>query len=151
VGTPDRDTLLRETYRLNHELGYVGFRDQYFNDPDTTKEWPDPAVRERELRNFWEKEREARFASYYKEFASDSVKVLTAYRDYLRDLLAGDEDGQIAYYKQVSKAGRNVRLHEGGFSEVKAAEQHLPAPGDIAEHGLDSPGPVHGPEKSRRR
>ena len=50
MGSPDRDALLRENHRLNRELGYIGFRQQYFNDPDAIKEWPDPAVRERELR-----------------------------------------------------------------------------------------------------
>ena len=65
MGSPDRDALLRETYRLNHELGYIGFRHQYFNDPDGIKEWPDPALRERELRNFWDNELGGDFASYW--------------------------------------------------------------------------------------
>jgi hypothetical protein len=133
LGNPDRDDLIRETYRLNHELGYIGFRHQYFNDPDAIKEWPDPAIRERELRSFWDNEHEGRFASYREDFAKDSVEVLTAYRDHLRGLLAGDRDGQVAYYKQVSEAGRGIRLHKGSFSEVKAADQSLPSPAAIAD------------------
>jgi hypothetical protein len=133
MGTPDRDALLRETYRLNHELGYIGFRDQYFNDPDLIKEWPDPAVREREVRNFWD-EREGSFASYYKDFANDNVKVLTAYRDYLHGLLAGDKDGQVDYYNRVSDMGRRRRIHEEGLSEVKSASQPLLSPAAIADN-----------------
>jgi hypothetical protein len=154
LGNPDRDDLIRETYRLNHELGYIGFRHQYFNDPDAIKEWPDPAIRERELRSFWDNEHEGRFASYPEDFAKDSVEVLTAYRDYLRGLLAGDRDGQVSYYKQVSEAGRGIRLHEGSFREGKAAEQALPSPGELAEDyrgGSDSLGPEPGHQPGRGR
>ena len=61
VRNPDRDDLLSETHRLSREVGYVGFRDEYFDDPDVIEEWPDPAVRERELRTFWDKAGENRF------------------------------------------------------------------------------------------
>ena len=125
MGNPDRETLLRETYRLNHELGYVGFRHQYFNDPAAIEEWPDPAVREIELRDFWETggcdSVGEGFASYRKSHAHATVEVLTAYRDYLRGLLAGDTDRQIAYYKHVTENGRSRWLHEEGFGEASAA------------------------------
>ena len=35
----DREALLRETHQLARDLGYIGFRDQYFNDPDSIAEW----------------------------------------------------------------------------------------------------------------
>jgi hypothetical protein len=132
MGSTDREALLRETYRLNHELGYIGFRHQYFNDLDEIKEWPDPAMRERALRNFWDKQWEGGYASYYTDFARYSVNVLAAYCDYLRELWAGDRDGQIAYYNQVSEHGRSIRLSENGFGEVKATEHHLASPSEIA-------------------
>jgi len=137
MGNPNRDTLLRETYRLNHELGYIGFRHQYFNDPDEIKEWPDPAVRERELRNFWDKRREGGYASYYTDFARYSVNVLAAYCDYLHELLAGDRDDQIDYYDRVYESGRGIQLREAGSSEGEAAKGRLPSPSDIAhdDHG----------------
>jgi hypothetical protein len=130
---PDRDTLLRETHRLNQELGYIGFRHQYFHDPDTIEEWPDPAVRERGLRSFWDKEYAGGYASYREVFARYSVNVLAAYCDYLGDLLAGDRDGQIAYYRRVSETGRGMRLREDGLNEIKAAKDRPPSPGELAD------------------
>ncbi len=152
-----RETLLRENYRLNHELGYVGFRHQYFNDPAAIEEWPDPAVRGIELRDFWETggcdSVGEGFASYRESHAHATVEVLIAYRDYLRGLLAGDRDGQIAYYKHVSAAGRSVRLHENGFGEVNTAAKFLPSPGELAEDrdGPEPPEPERGHDKERGR
>jgi len=141
MGSPDRDALLRETYRLNRELGYIGFRHQYFNDPDAIKEWPDPAVRERDLWNYWNNEGVGDFASYYTSHANESVKALTAYRNDLRGLLAGGKDDQIAYYHRISDLGRNGRLHDEGSVEVEAASQPLPSAGAIADDGDGMPTP----------
>ncbi len=149
MGSPDRDALLRETYRLNHELGYIGFRHQYFNDPDAIKEWPDPALRERELRNFWDNEGGGDFASYYKSHANESVKALTAYRNDLRGLLAGGKDDQIAYYHRISDLGRNGRLHDEGFGEVEAVSKPLPSAGAIADDADDGDG-MPTPEEWRK-
>lgn len=132
TGNPGRDALLRESHRLNHELGYIGFRHRYFNDPDEIREWPDPAVREQELRSFWDKEMQGNYASYLKDFSHYSVGVLAAYCDYLRELLDGDKDAQIAYYHQVSEMGRERRLQENGISKINATEGRLPSPGEIA-------------------
>ncbi len=145
-GHAERDAILRETYRLNHEIGYIGFRDQYLNDPDVVKEWPDPAVRERELRKFWDNEQEGRFASYREDFAGDSVQVLTAYRDSLRGLLAGDINGQIAYYNQASERGRSIRLQDDGLGEIKAAGKAFPSPGELEESR-----PAPGQEQNHNR
>lgn len=137
---PDRDALLKKTYRLNHELGYIGFRHQYFNDAEAIAEWPDPAVRERGLRGFWDEQRDGSFASYYNDFAHYSVNVLAAYCDYLRDLVAGSVDRQIAYCQRVSKMGRSRRLHENGSGAIKADKDRLPSPGELAEvRGVDRP------------
>src|SRR5271156_3356080 len=53
VDKTDREALLRETHRLHREIGYAGFRLEYFNDAAAIQEWPDSAMRERELRSFW--------------------------------------------------------------------------------------------------
>jgi hypothetical protein len=131
-GHAERDALLRETYRLNHELGYIGFRHQYLNDPDAIKEWPDPAVRERELRKFWDNEQKDSFPSYCNSHSNESLRVLSAYRDCLRGLLAGDRGRQIAYYYQVSEIGRSIRLSENGFSQRGAAKDRPATPSEIA-------------------
>jgi hypothetical protein len=148
---PDRDTLLRETHRLNQELGYIGFRQEYFNDPDVIGEWPDPAVRERELRGFWDRQQAGSYDSYREDFARYSVNVLAAYCDHLRDLAAGDRDGQIAYYRRVSETGRSLRLWENGLSEITAEKDRLPSPGELAEgRGRDGP-EANGQERGRSR
>jgi hypothetical protein len=128
---PDRDALLRETHRLNHELGYVGFRHQYLSDPDAVKQWPDPAVRERQLRSFWDKQWEGSYAAYHKDFARHSVNVLAAYYDHLRDLLAGDREDQIAYYHRFLEMGRSVRLSENSFGEPNAVKERSATPSEI--------------------
>jgi hypothetical protein len=135
MGSPDRDALLRETHRLNQELGYFGFRDQYFNDADAIKEWADPAMRERELRSFWDKQWEGSYASYQKDFARYSVNVLAAYCDHLGELLAGDKEGQIAYYYRLSEMGRNIRLSGNGFSRSNAADDRAATPSEIVRDG----------------
>jgi hypothetical protein len=129
----DRDTLLRETHRLNHELGYIGFRDEYFNDPDVVGEWPDPAARERGLRGFWDQQQAGNYASYRQDFARYSVNVLAAWCDYLRELLAGDRDGQVAYYRRASETGRCYRLRENGGGDIEAPKDRLPSPGELAD------------------
>jgi hypothetical protein len=128
-----RDALVRETFRLNHELGYIGFRHQYVNDPDVVKEWPDPATRERELRQFWDEQRGGTIASYRQGFANDSIQDLTAYRDYLRGILAGDLDGQIAYYNRVSDTGHDIRLQDDVLRELNQGTKAPPSPGELAE------------------
>jgi hypothetical protein len=115
--SPDRVALLQANYRLSQELGYVGFRHQYFTDPDAIKEWPDPAVRERELRNFWDNEQEGGFASYCACHPHESVEVLTAYHDHLGGLLGGGKDGQIDYYNRISELAGGGRVNDGSFSE----------------------------------
>jgi hypothetical protein len=121
----ERDDLLRETHRLNYELGYVGFRHQYFDDPETIAEWPDPTMRERELRKFWDGVEAGGFASYREKHANERVEVLTGYRDYLRSLLAGDEEGQIAYYDRITAGGRHDRLQQsaGAGKEVNSDDE----------------------------
>ena len=132
VRSPKRDELLRESHRLNHELGYIGFRHEFVNDPDGIRQWPDPAVRERELRRFWDEHMEGSFAAYQKDFAHYSVGVLAAYCDYLRDILAGDRDSQIAYYHRVSEMGRGMRLGENGLHERGPAKDRPATPSEIA-------------------
>jgi hypothetical protein len=138
VRNSNRDALLRETYRLNHEIGYVGFRHRYFDDPDAVKEWPDPALRERELRSFWDSRPEEGFASYRETQADVTIQVLAAYRDYLHGILAGNKDGQIAYYDRVAAQGRRERLHEDGFSEDRTEGMPLSSPGGHAARTVPS-------------
>jgi hypothetical protein len=135
----ERESILRETYRLNHEVGYIGFRHRYFHDVDAIKEWPDPAVREGELRKFWDTEQHGGFASYYESHANESLMVLSAHRDHLRGLLAGDKGRQVAYYHQVSEMGRRIRLREAGLRQAGADGETLASPGELGQRN-----PAHG-------
>ena len=81
---PEREVLLRETHRLQSEIGYAGFRLEYFNDAAAIKEWPDAATRDRELQAFWSSQAEQAYPSYRDKFADVGTDDLAALRDQLR-------------------------------------------------------------------
>jgi hypothetical protein len=105
----DREAL-RETHRLNYEIGYAGFRLEYVNDSDTIKEWPDPATRERELRSFWFSQAEQAYPSYRDTFAGVSTRELKAYRDDLLDKAAGSVIDHVDFYHRTADHGRRARF-----------------------------------------
>ena len=109
---PEREALLEETYRLNCEIGYAGFRPQYFNDAAAVKEWPDPVVRDRELRAFWAGEAARHYPSYRASLADVSTEDLTAWRDHLRAKLGEKTIDHVDYYNRVSEAGRRARFEQ---------------------------------------
>jgi hypothetical protein len=110
----DREALLRETHQLARDLGDVGFRDEYFNDPDAIAEWPDPAVRERELKAFWDSKAEESFAGFRASHAHEGTEIIMADRDYLRGLSQADENSQRAFYSEVSALGRAETIDKDG-------------------------------------
>jgi hypothetical protein len=142
----DRDALLRETYRLSRDIGYAVYRQQFFNDPDAIRKWPDPVVRERELRSWWDDSPEGGFASYSESHADVNVETLTAFRDYLRSLSRQGIDVQIAYYERSSELGRSERRNDSGASGSLS-------PGDIAAQAErpDSAKPERGRSNGRGR
>ncbi len=115
----ERESLMRETHRLNHEIGYAGFREQYFDDPDAVVKWPDPGVRERELRGHWEKLAQEHYASYREHFAEVSTEKLAAYRDELAARLAGQTPGHVDYYNQAIEKGRLAGSPERGKGRTR--------------------------------
>jgi hypothetical protein len=106
----DRETLIRETHRLKSEIGYTGFRLQHFNDPDVVKEWPDPAVRERELRTSWDKQSKDSYPAYRADAAMVSTEDLAAARDHLAAKLAGNTIDHVDYYNRAVDVGRRARF-----------------------------------------
>jgi hypothetical protein len=113
---PDREALLRETHQLNRELGYAGFRAQYFNDPDAIEEWPDPATRERELRAFWDGKAEQAYPSYREQFADVSTDDLATLRDHLRATLSESSLDPADYYNRATEVGRRARSQQRAAS-----------------------------------
>lgn len=113
---PDREALLRETHRLYSEIGYAGFRLEYFHDADIINEWPEPADRERELRAFWDGKAEQAYPSYREQFADVRTDDLATLRDHLRATLSGSRIDQADLYNRVSEAGRHVRSRQHAAS-----------------------------------
>lgn len=79
------DALLEETHRLHWEIGYVCFRLEYFDDPETVAEWPDLAMRERELRSLGERHAGQGHPSCRAMHADVSTGRLVTLRDPLRE------------------------------------------------------------------
>jgi hypothetical protein len=114
VEKPEREAVLQENYGLTRKLGYVGFRERFFNDPEVITEWPDPAVREREVRRLWNTTPAGGFAAYAEQYVDDSIETLSAFRDYLRGLSASGVHAQVAFYEEASERGRRERLLTAG-------------------------------------
>ncbi len=109
----DRERLVNECLVLAGEIGWKGFRAEFFTDPEAVAQWPDPAVREKQLRAAWELRRGECEQSVRARFAEADIAQMTAYRDELRTQ-AGRE---VAYYETVKRSGRALRRQE------KAKEQ----------------------------
>jgi hypothetical protein len=127
-----REALLRETHQLFRDLGYLGFRGDYFNDPDSIAEWPDPGVRERELRALWDSQAEGSFAGFRESYAHERTEMIITYRDYLRDLSQADENTQRGFYKEISALGRGETIDKDGrginerVTEISEGEDEIP-------------------------
>jgi hypothetical protein len=147
----NREALLRITHRLHREIGYAGFRLEYFNDPDAINEWPDPAVRERELRSSWSERAEQAYPSYREKFTDASTEYLAGLRTHLRSMLGGSPIDQVDFYNRASARGRDERVatipHEASADDRHDGEA-LPSPGEIAEE-RDDPATASGPERGQ--
>jgi hypothetical protein len=103
-----REALLSETYSLTREIGFVGFRREFVGDADTIREWPDPADREKGIREAWDEI--ADFATYRHSHADVEIEMLTHHRDLLLTLRSGPEDAQVEFYRSAGAMGEDLRL-----------------------------------------
>jgi hypothetical protein len=124
-----KELLILETYALNREIGYAGFRRQCFDDPDALGKWLDP-IAWGELRSFWDAQGD--YVAYRRDFVDVGIDQLVESRDYLRGILAAGEDAQVAFYHRVSGMGHGARLAAEGLSHVSTEAQPVPSPGQIA-------------------
>ena len=83
-----RETLIRENFALYREIGYQTFHAQFFTDGEAMRKWPDPAVREQQLRSQWDTLAEQHFAGYRQRMMHTSTEQLSAQRDLLKGVLA---------------------------------------------------------------
>jgi hypothetical protein len=106
--SPEREQLTREAFELERDVFYRRFRDWHFDMPEIVEACPDPAMRERMLKGFWNQDAEKRFAEYQEATAAMSHAELAAHRDYLRAQLVGRprESVGIDFEKVVFGAGR---------------------------------------------
>src|SRR5262249_53350374 len=85
-----REELIRETFELSREIGYVHFLAQNFDRPDPTLVRLVPEERKEFLRNWWDAAREEMYESY-----GDQISDLT------NEALARNREG----YKEAMAAG----------------------------------------------
>jgi hypothetical protein len=156
----DREILLTETWLLGREIGYVTFRAEFFTDAAVMQKWPDPAVRERELRDFWDDDAHAHYPHDREDAAKMTSERLTGYRDQLQDALASRREharlpspGEIAGEHRDETDGSETGMSSKGLRALFAeweedyaarraedAERRLRPPGEMAagiRGGLD--------------
>lgn len=109
-GDADEKTLvIRELFDLATEAGYPGFRREYFDDPDLVREWPDPAVRETELRAIWQGLSEQHYPEFERGYAPASAHEIMRQADSLRAVIA---DPESRLYERACAAGRQERADD---------------------------------------
>lgn len=102
-----RTNLLVQTYNLSREVGFVGFRREFMDDPAAAREWPDPTDRERGLRGTWDEMGD--FASYRDSHADTDLPQLIRHQDALLALRDGPEEAQAEFYRRAVSAGPGGR------------------------------------------
>jgi hypothetical protein len=162
----DREILITETWLLNREIGYVKFRAEFFTDAAAMNKWPDPAVRERGLRDFWNEEANADYPKYRDDAANMSDERLIGYRDQLQGALASRRQqarlpspGEIAGARYRDEpGGLDAGMSKKGLKALFAEwnEDYAARRAEDAERRLRSPGEIAaerrgGPDEGRGR
>ena len=87
-GMHERDMLILEAWLLNRDIGSLKFRGELFTDAAAMNKWPEPAVRERALREFWNDDANSHFPAFREKTGEMSDEQLLGYRDQLQGALA---------------------------------------------------------------
>jgi hypothetical protein len=125
----DREILITETWLLNREIGYLKFRSEFFTDAAAMNKWPDPAVRERELRDFWNEEANADYPKYRDDPAVRERE--------LRDFWNEDASSHYPQFREDTANMSDERLigyrdQLQGALASRRQQARLPSPGEIA-------------------
>lgn len=104
----ERQQVTREAFELERDVFYRKFRAWHFNVPEIVEACPDPGMRERMLKGFWNQDAEKRFAEYQAATAAMTLAELAAHRDHLKAELVGrpHESVVIDFEKVVFGPGR---------------------------------------------
>ena len=84
----DREKLIRETFELDRDVAFRTFRRLYIENPAIVQACPDPAVREKVLRGFWNQDAEKRYPEYREKSGMLSTEALIEVRDELKKVIA---------------------------------------------------------------
>src|SRR5581483_7668590 len=110
----ERAQVLRELFEVWREVGYQShFRPEFFNDPASIREWPDPRERERRLWSRWKEVSEEHFAKFCAEKAGMTAAQLSAQVKLVKSTLVTDRYSELLE-RQAARVPAND--NDRGFS-----------------------------------
>jgi hypothetical protein len=125
MGT-EKERLIREAFAIAHEIGSRGFVARWLVDKDARREWPDPALRERELRAFWDEHWKESYPALVKETATLSLAELSAYRSRLQAQLAGTSAVRELFDHYAAVGAERRAKTELAFKAVEEPDHQTP-------------------------
>jgi hypothetical protein len=98
----ERQQLAREAFEAERDVFYRKFRDWHFDVPEIVAACPEPGMRERMLKGFWNQDAEKRFAEYLQATADMTPAELAAHCDQLKAQLVGrPREGIVIDFEKV--------------------------------------------------
>jgi hypothetical protein len=102
-----RERIIRELFEHERDFHYREFRKHQWNVPEIVAAAPDPDMREKALRGFWNKDAEGRFEEYRSAVAGLRMAELLSEREQWIEKL--NCVGLLEYREMVSQASRMGR------------------------------------------
>ena len=99
-----RDHLIRECFEHERDFHYVKFREHHWDLAEIAAACPDPGLREKMLRGFWNQDAEKRYPEYRAAVARMSSAELENEREQWIEKL--DCLGMLEYRKRLAEAAR---------------------------------------------
>jgi hypothetical protein len=101
----NRENLIRENFEHERNFHYLKFREYHWNMPEIVKACPDPLLREKMLKDYWNQDAEKRYPEYRAAVAGMSMaELLTEREDWIEKL---DILGMLADQKKQADAARH--------------------------------------------
>ncbi len=97
-----REWLVRQNFEHERDYHYLKFREHHWTIPEIVAACPDPALREKMLRGFWNQDAERRFPEYRATVAGLSMAELENQREEWIETL--DLLGTLDYRKRLAEA-----------------------------------------------
>jgi hypothetical protein len=106
-----REYLIRETFELERDYHYTKFRAHHWDDPRIVEKCPEPALREKMLRGFWNQDAETRYPEYRKAVAKLSTAELETTREQWIETL--DAIGCLQWREACAEAAQRAANDNG--------------------------------------